>query len=144
MLGIFGCAELSSTPEPLSKGGDESVDLFRRSSQAGASGRGGAVGGAEVGGHSLDSLRDNPQFQQLRQVVNQSPEMLNPILQRIAEGNPQLTKLITHNSEQFLQLLSEDCDNDAQTSSMVQTSLTEKEYEAVDRVGHHTPMILPC
>lgn len=83
------------------------------------------MGGAEVGGHSLDSLRDNPQFQQLlqvvqqfRQVVQQNPQMLNPILQQIAAGNPQLAKLIVQHPEEFLQLLQEAGDNDAPTSSM--------------------------
>jgi UV excision repair protein RAD23 len=58
---------------------------------------------------NLDFLRNSPQFQQLRQLVQQQPAMLEPVLQQVAEGNPQLAQMITQNQEQFLQLLSEVC-----------------------------------
>ncbi|KAJ6781439.1 hypothetical protein PWT90_08451 [Aphanocladium album] len=71
-------------------GGDEeggSVNLFDLAAQHGGSG-GARGGGAEAGaagvGADLDFLRTNPQFQQLRQVVQQQPQMLEPILQQLA------------------------------------------------------------
>ena len=66
---------------------------------AGAGGQGGAV--------NMDFLRQSPHFQHLRQLVQQQPAMLEPILQQVAEGNPQLAQLIGQNEQQFLQLLSE-------------------------------------
>jgi len=91
------------------------MNLFEAAAQA-AQNRGGA-GGARSGGtgggaaagalnaNSLDFLRNNPQFQQLRQVVQQQPQMLEPILQQVGAGNPQLASMIANNPEQFLQLL---------------------------------------
>jgi UV excision repair protein RAD23 len=127
-------------------GGDEPINLFEAAAQAGQ-GRGGA-GGARSGGaagagagagalnaNSLDFLRNNPQFQQLRQVVQQQPHMLEPILQQVGQGNPQLAQMIASNPEQFLQLLAEDADDDAPLPSGAQAiSVTEEEREAIERL----------
>jgi hypothetical protein len=56
---------------------------------------------------NLELLRKSAIFQQLRQVVQQQPGMLEPILQQIAEGNPQLALLIGEKQDEFLQLLAE-------------------------------------
>jgi UV excision repair protein RAD23 len=118
--------------------------LFEAAAQAGQ-GRGGA-GGARSGGaagagagalnaNSLDFLRNNPQFQQLRQVVQQQPQMLEPILQQVGQGNPQLAQMIASNPEQFLQLLAEDADDDAPLPPGAQSiSVTEEEREAIERL----------
>jgi UV excision repair protein RAD23 len=84
---------------------------------------------------NLDFLRNNPQFQQLRQVVQQQPQMLEPILQQLGAGNPQLAQLISQNPEQFLQLLGEDGDDDAPLPPGAQAiSVTEEERDAIERV----------
>jgi UV excision repair protein RAD23 len=81
-------------------------------------------------------LRNNPQFQQLRQVVQQQPQMLEPILQQVAAGNPQLAQIITQNPEQFMQLLAEDGDDDvALPPGTHQVPVTEEEREAIERVS---------
>jgi UV excision repair protein RAD23 len=103
-------------------------------------GAGGAPGaGAAPGGlGNLDFLRNNAQFQQLRQVVQQNPQMLEPILQQVGAGNPQLAALIGQHPEQFLQLLSEDGDNDAPLppgAQATQISVTEPERAAIERVS---------
>lgn len=128
-----------------STGGDEPINLFEAAAQAGQ-GRGGAAGGAGSGGtgagatgalnaNSLDFLRNNPQFQQLRQVVQQQPQMLEPILQQVGAGNPQLAQLIAGNPEQFLQLLAEDADDDQPLPPGAQAiSVTEEEREAIERL----------
>ena len=68
----------------------------------------GAAAGLGAGGEvDMNFLRNNPQFQQIRQIVQQQPAMLEPILQQVAEGNPQLAQMIGQNQEQFLQLLAE-------------------------------------
>ena len=98
--------------------GDEPINLFEAAAQAGQQGRGGAARGAaapgatagaggQQGQMSMDFLRQSPHFQQLRQLVQQQPAMLEPILQQVAEGNPQLAQMIGQNQEQFLQLLAE-------------------------------------
>lgn len=84
---------------------------------------------------SLEFLRNNPQFQQLRQIVQTQPRMLEPILQQVGAGNPQLAQLIGQNPEAFLQLLSEDADEDAPLPPGAQAvSVTEEERDAIERV----------
>lgn len=130
--------------------GDQPINLFEAAAQAGRSGSGGrsgtsgggtagsgGAGGAGAGGvGNLDFLRNNPQFQQLRQVVQQQPHMLEAILQQVGAGNPQLAQLISQHPEQFLQLLSEDVDDDAPLPPGAQAiTVTEEEREAIERVS---------
>ena len=112
----------------------------------GASGAGAAAGAAaaaaaaaaaqQQGLGNLEWLRHNAQFQQLRQVVQQQPQMLEPILQQLGAGNPQLAQLIAQNPEQFLQLLSEvGGDDDAPLPPGAhQISVTEEERDAIERL----------
>lgn len=123
-------------------GGDEGFNMFEAAAQAGdgSGGRGGARSGGQAGGESLanlDFLRSNPHFQQLRQLVQQQPHMLEPILQQVAAGNPQIAQIIGQNSEQFLQLLSEEGDEeDAALPPGTQAiSVTEEERDAIERVS---------
>lgn len=132
-------------------GGDEPVNLFEQAAaaQAGGGARGGSgnlgnLGGGQGGNEgagqgaaaNLEFLRNNPQFQQLRQVVQQQPQMLEPILQQVAAGNPQLAAIIQQNPEQFMQLLTEDGDDDvALPPGAQQISVTEEEREAIERVS---------
>lgn len=125
---------------------DEPMNLFEAAAQAGqGQGRGGArgaaaapaagLGDAPAGGDALEFLRNNPQFQQLRQIVQAQPQMLEPILQQVAAGNPQIAQLIGQNPEQFMQLLAEDVDDDsALPPGVQQVSVTEEEREAIERV----------
>ncbi|KAG6010421.1 hypothetical protein E4U43_008570 [Claviceps pusilla] len=129
------------------QGGDDdgSVNLFDLAAQHGGS-RGGSGGGnagataaatSQGGGDlgNLDFLRNNPQFQQLRQVVQQQPQMLEPILQQLGAGNPQLAQLIASNPDQFLQLLGESADDDVPLPPGAQAiSVTEEERDAIERL----------
>mmetsp|Transcript_9460 Transcript_9460/g.28470 ORF Transcript_9460/g.28470 Transcript_9460/m.28470 type:complete len:428 (-) Transcript_9460:1867-3150(-) len=72
------------------------LDMF----QQGGSGGGG-------GGPALAFLRNNPQFQGLRQVVQGNPAILQPMLQELGRQNPQLLALINDNQEEFLQMVNE-------------------------------------
>ena len=99
-----------------------------------AAGDGGEGGTGALG--NLDFLRNNPQFQQLRQIVQQQPRMLEPILQQVGAGNPQLARLIGDNPEQFLRLLSEDTGDDTPLPPGAQEiSVTEEERDAIERVS---------
>lgn len=109
-------AALGSPPpaQAAQAASDEPINLFEAAAQAGQQGRGGgAARGGGPGGpgagnpQNMDFLRQSPHFQQLRQLVQQQPAMLEPILQQVAEGNPQLAQIIGQNQEQFLQLLAE-------------------------------------
>ncbi|KAI5207547.1 UV excision repair protein Rad23, partial [Aureobasidium subglaciale] len=127
------------------EGESEGVNLFEAAAQAGqGGGRGstraaqpaqGADAGLVAGGDPLDFLRNNPQFQQLRQLVQAQPQMLEPILQQVAAGNPQIAQLIGQNPEAFMSLLAEDVDDDAALPAGAQAiSVTEEEREAIERL----------
>jgi hypothetical protein len=69
--------------------------------------------------------------------------MLEPILQQVGQGNPQLAQLIGQHPEQFLQLLGEDGDDDAPLPPGAQAiSVTEEEREAIERVSVPDPIPL--
>lgn len=153
----------ASAPAAGADVGDEPVNLFEAAAQAGRSGgagggarggRGAAGGGANIAGlgagigaaagagteggaglGNLDFLRNNPQFQQLRQIVQTQPRMLEPILQQVGAGNPQLARQIGENPDQFLQLLSEDTGDDTPLPPGAQEiSVTEEERDAIERL----------
>ncbi|EHA54835.1 hypothetical protein MCOR27_010608 [Pyricularia oryzae] len=152
--------DAAAAAAPSGGGDDDMVNLFDLAAQAGRGGagsgasRGGSGGnvgnaaaaaaavaaaaGAGAGGQSLgnlDFLRNNTQFQQLRQVVQQQPQMLEPILQQLGAGNPQLAQLIAQNPEQFLALLGEDADEDAPLPPGAQAiAVTEEERDAIERL----------
>ena len=133
----------ANTGAQTAQSGAEPENLFEAAARAGQQGGAGAGAGAgaglaggAAGANALDFLRNNPQFQQLRQVVQQQPQMLEPILQQVAAGNPQLAQMITQNPEQFMQLLAEDADEDvALPPGAQQISVTEEEREAIERVS---------
>lgn len=140
-----------TTPAAPAPSGDEPVDLFAQAAaaaQGGGAGRGagrgapaaaaGGLGGdaaAALAGGNLDFLRNNPQFQQLRQIVQQQPQMLEPILQQVGAGNPQLAQMIASQPQEFLRLLAEDNDDDATLPPGAQSiQVTEEEREAIERL----------
>src|SRR5205814_869903 len=101
-----------------------------RQSAAPAAGAGAALGG------DLGVLRDSPQFQQLRQLVQSNPQLLEPIIQNIAQGNPQLAALINQNPEAFLQLLAEGGGDGGEGGALPPRAIqvTPEEAEAIGRV----------
>ncbi|EED18272.1 UV excision repair protein (RadW), putative [Talaromyces stipitatus ATCC 10500] len=128
----------ATTPAAPEATGNEPVNLFEAAAQAGGTGRG-AAGGAGAGDAgalgNLDFLRNNPHFQQLRQLVQQQPQMLEPILQQVGAGNPQLAQLIGQNQEQFLQLLAEDMGDEGELPPGAhEIRVTEEERDAIERL----------
>ncbi|UKZ59362.1 uncharacterized protein TrAtP1_000673 [Trichoderma atroviride] len=102
----------TAAPAADDDGGVNLFDLAAQRRGGGASDAPAAAGAGQGDLGNLDFLRHNAQFQQLRQVVQQQPQMLEPILQQLGAGNPQLAQLIASNPDQFLQLLGEDADDD--------------------------------
>ncbi|ATY60398.1 UV excision repair Rad23 [Cordyceps militaris] len=130
-----------AAPQTTQTGGDDEggINLFDLAAQHGGTGgsRGssGDAGGASADLGNLDFLRTNPQFQQLRQVVQQQPQMLEPILQQLGAGNPQLAQLIASNPDAFLHLLGEDAEDDVPLPPGAQAiSVTEEERDAIERL----------
>jgi len=134
---------------------DEPVNLFEAAAAASQGGGRGASRGAGTGagagagagagiaaalgggeGANLDFLRDNPTFQNLRQLVQQQPQMLESVLQQVGASNPQLAQMISANPEAFLQLLSEGSDDEAVPlpPGAQSVSVTEEERDAIERL----------
>ncbi|ORX93425.1 UV excision repair protein Rad23 [Basidiobolus meristosporus CBS 931.73] len=89
----------------------------------------------------LSFLTGQPQFQQLRQLVHQNPELLQPLLQQLGQANPELLQLINENQDTFFQLLSADNDDmdddedyDPEDPEMQYIHISQQEKEAIDRL----------
>ncbi|KAG9152441.1 hypothetical protein Leryth_015827 [Lithospermum erythrorhizon] len=99
------------------------------------------VSAAMAGGlGSLDFLRNNPQFQALRTMVQSNPQILQPMLQELGKQNPQLLSLIQEHHQEFLQLLNEPVDGSGgdsfdQLEDMPHAmSVTPEEEAAIERL----------
>ncbi|CAG8635435.1 10122_t:CDS:2, partial [Paraglomus occultum] len=83
----------------------------------------------------LNFLRSQPQFQQLRHLVQQNPALLPALLQQIGQANPQLLQLINSNQDMFMQLLQESGGETTGGGPQPQyVQVTQEEKAAIDRL----------
>lgn len=105
-----------------------------------------------AGEDPLSFLRSQPQFAQMRTLIQQNPTMLGPLLQQLAQTNPQLLQLINENQNEFYNMINEPLEGEGTTGSgtgaggrTAPTSggappgssyitVTPQEREAIDRV----------
>ncbi|EEB05916.1 Rad23 Rhp23 [Schizosaccharomyces japonicus yFS275] len=121
-----GNAAPANSTQPAAPG-----NLFE---QAAAHAQGEEESGAS-GEDPLGFLRELPQFQQLRQIVQQNPQMLEGILQQIGESNPALAQIISQNPEAFLQLLAEGVDGEGVLPpGTIQIEITPEENQSIERL----------
>lgn len=102
-----------------------------------------SVGGGSVStGNPLEFLRNQPQFQQMRQIIQQNPALLPALLQQLGRDNPQLLQQITRHQERFVQMLNEPRGGDtagegAEAQGSPHTNyiqVTPQEKEAIERL----------
>lgn len=60
-----------------------------------------------AGVNPLSFLRNQPQFQVMRQLIQQNAALLPALLQEIGRENPELLQEISNHQEQFIQMLNE-------------------------------------
>uniref|UniRef100_A0A673K9V2 UV excision repair protein RAD23 n=1 Tax=Sinocyclocheilus rhinocerous TaxID=307959 RepID=A0A673K9V2_9TELE len=96
------------------------------------------------GANPLEFLRNQPQFLQMRQIIQQNPSLLPALLQQIGRENPQLLQQISSHQEQFIQMLNEPGQEAGQGGSggvaeaggghMNYIQVTPQEKEAIERL----------
>jgi len=62
---------------------------------------------------TFDRIRQEPQFQQIRQIIRTNPHLLEQFIQQMSRENPELFRDITAHQEEFIQMLNEDADDAA-------------------------------
>lgn len=68
----------------------------------------GSTGGRRAGAaDELAELSNNPQFQALRQLIQQNPEQLETLMQTLQASQPELFQLIEQRPQEFLELLNQ-------------------------------------
>ncbi|KAL0408851.1 UNVERIFIED_CONTAM: Ubiquitin receptor c [Sesamum radiatum] len=100
-----------------------------------------SVGSNAGGANTLDFLRNSPQFQALRAMVQANPQILQPMLQELGKQNPQLVRLIQEHQADFLRLINEPVEGGAGNileqlaGAMPQAiQVTPEEREAIERL----------
>ncbi|KAK6133836.1 hypothetical protein DH2020_032429 [Rehmannia glutinosa] len=100
--------------------------------------------GSNTGGaNTLEFLRNSPQFQALRAMVQANPQILQPMLQELGKQNPQLVRLIQEHQADFLRLINEPIEGGEGISNMLgqlgdampqAITVTPEEREAIERL----------
>ncbi|XP_056234061.1 RAD23 homolog A, nucleotide excision repair protein b isoform X2 [Seriola aureovittata] len=101
-----------------------------------------AGGGSISTANPLEFLRNQPQFQQMRQIIQQNPALLPALLQQLGRDNPLLLQQITQHQERFVQMLNEPRGGDtggegAEAQGSPHTNyiqVTPQEKEAIERL----------
>lgn len=99
--------------------------------------------GSNAGGaNPLDFLRNSPQFQALRAMVQANPQILQPMLQELGKQNPNLVRLIQEHQADFLRLINEPVEGGEGNNILEQLAgampqaitVTPEEREAIERL----------
>ncbi|KAF9570381.1 hypothetical protein BGW38_008750, partial [Lunasporangiospora selenospora] len=102
---------------PTSAPSAQPQNLFTAAAQAAASAQQDTATTGSI--ENLAFLRDQPQFQQIRGLVQQNPQLLQPLLQQLGLSNPQMLQLINQNQQAFLDLLNEGAEDDANAPTSI-------------------------
>ncbi|XP_031386985.1 ubiquitin receptor RAD23d-like isoform X2 [Punica granatum] len=128
----------SSEPTPATSTGPNAnpLNLFPQGLPSTGTGGTGAAGAG-----TFNFLRDNPQFQALRTMVQANPQILQPMLQELGKQNPELVRLVQGHQAEFLRLINEPGEGEEGNvlgqlaASMPQgIQVTPEEHEAIERL----------
>lgn len=102
--------------EYLLSGQIPSIDEGESEEMSGDEGRAGESGTVPAGEDPLSFLRSQPQFAQMRALLQQNPSLLAPLLQQLAQSNPQLLTLINEHQSEFYNMINEPMDSESSSS----------------------------
>lgn len=118
----------AAAPAPAAASGSPAVNLFQQAAERQQ--QAAAAGVSDI----FDPLRNHPQFNSVRQLVQQHPQLLQPVLQQLAQSNPQIFQLIQQNQQEFIRLLNEPVDPSQVAPMGTEISVTPEEREAIERL----------
>mmetsp|Transcript_19858 Transcript_19858/g.40907 ORF Transcript_19858/g.40907 Transcript_19858/m.40907 type:complete len:453 (-) Transcript_19858:1327-2685(-) len=90
-------------------------------------------------GGTLSSLRNHPQFNDLRRLVQSNPAMLQRVLTQIGEQQPELLAEINANQEAFLQMMNEPIEESSAPSSSSNTGSSSSASSGADTAMQGIP-----
>ncbi|XP_074850734.1 UV excision repair protein RAD23 homolog B isoform X2 [Carettochelys insculpta] len=145
LMGIPGDRESQAVADPPQAA---STGASQSSAAAAAAAATTTMTTSSSGGHPLEFLRNQPQFQQMRQIIQQNPNLLPALLQQIGRENPQLLQQISQHQEHFIQMLNEPVQEsggpgggggsggvaEAGSGQMNYIQVTPQEKEAIERL----------
>lgn len=82
----------------------------------------------------LAFLRNCPQFQIIRNMIQENPNKLNSCILQISQTNPELFKSITENQQSFFELLNEERVDDLDETTNIVEPLNDLELSAIARL----------
>lgn len=96
--------------------------------------------GGRGSNNPLAFLRSHPVFQDMKRLLQEDPNLLPHLMQRIQTSNPDLMRIIANNQEEFLALINEP-QQESQMSQELEdiaaamvNSLTPSDMDAIDRL----------
>ncbi|WVQ63241.1 UV excision repair protein Rad23 [Kwoniella botswanensis] len=141
----------AGSAENLFAAAEAAMNRDRGAPAGGAGGLGGVPGGPAGGaGAGAGGLANAPHLQQIRELVQQNPALIQPLLQQIAASNPQLAQLINENPQALYELLGAGGEGDEEDEGfggpqVMHVNLTQEEAAAVERLealGFDRQMVL--
>lgn len=93
-----------------------------------------------TGNADFSQLRNTPHFQQLRQLVQSNPSLLQPLLQQLGQSNPELLRMINSDPQGFFQLLMEGGDEEGGAVPPGSHVIQVRDYDTVIDNGLHIIM----
>ncbi|KAL1725217.1 hypothetical protein EV714DRAFT_256037 [Schizophyllum commune] len=133
-------APTSNAPQNLFQLAQQQQQSQAAGAGAGAGAGLGAGAGAAAPGLDLGALQANPQIAQLRELVQQNPALVQPLVQQLAQSNPAIAQAIIQHPEAIMQLLGvdgDDFDGDDDMNPPPGTHVmhvTEEEQAAIQRL----------
>src|SRR5690348_1422895 len=95
----------------------------------------------ENASNPLEYLRNDPQFQQMRSIIQANPQLLPHFIEQLRQSNPEIFDLISNNSSAFVRLMQEglevgEGENGDGNSNIPPNviSVTEEEKAAIERL----------